>query len=58
MLSFYMRGPGEFDIEVGCGGLLLDDSWRANEFCEGDVWGHDGLIEAVQNAARDMADRQ
>jgi len=51
MLSFYMRGPGGFDVEVGCGGLLLDETWRANEFCEGDVWGHQGLMEAVQKAA-------
>jgi 3,4-dihydroxy-9,10-secoandrosta-1,3,5(10)-triene-9,17-dione 4,5-dioxygenase len=58
MLSFYMRGPGGFDIEVGCGGLLLDGSWRANEFCEGDVWGHDGLIEAVKNAAKEISDQE
>jgi 3,4-dihydroxy-9,10-secoandrosta-1,3,5(10)-triene-9,17-dione 4,5-dioxygenase len=54
MLSFYMRSPGGFDIEVGCDGLLLDDSWSANEFCEGDVWGHDGLVEAVQRAGEHM----
>lgn len=50
MLSFYMRSPGGFDIEVGCGGKLLDDTWSPNEFCEGDVWGHDGLVEAVIEA--------
>lgn len=50
MLSFYMRSPSGFDIEVGCNGLLVDDTWRANEFCEGDVWGHAGLMEAVQAA--------
>lgn len=47
MLSFYMRSPGGFDVEIGCDGKLLDDTWSPNEFCEGDVWGHDGLVEAV-----------
>ena len=51
MLSFYMRAPGGFDVEVGCGGKLLDESWSPNEFCEGDVWGHDGLVEAVVEAS-------
>ena len=51
MLSFYMRGPGGFDVEVGCDGKLLDENWSPNEFCEGDVWGHDGLIEAVVEAS-------
>jgi 3,4-dihydroxy-9,10-secoandrosta-1,3,5(10)-triene-9,17-dione 4,5-dioxygenase len=50
MLSFYMRSPGGFDMEVGCDGKLLDDTWTPNEFCEGDVWGHDGLAEAVIEA--------
>lgn len=58
MLSFYMRGPGGFDVEVGCGGKLVDDTWRANEFCEGDVWGHDGLIDAVQNLAKELVAQQ
>lgn len=50
MLSFYMRSPGNFDVEIGCGGKRLDDTWSPNEFCEGDVWGHDGLVEAVIEA--------
>jgi 3,4-dihydroxy-9,10-secoandrosta-1,3,5(10)-triene-9,17-dione 4,5-dioxygenase len=57
MLSFYMRSPGGFDIEVGCDGLLLDDTWTANEFCEGDVWGHAGLVEAVQRASVELRER-
>lgn len=55
MLSFYMCSPSGFHVEVGCDGLLLDDTWRATEFCEGDVWGHAGLMEAVQDAARASA---
>ena len=54
MLSFYMRSPSGFDVEVGCDGLQLDDTWTANEFCEGDVWGHEGLVEAVQRAGEFM----
>lgn len=57
MLSFYMRTPGGFDIEIGCDGLLLDETWTANEFCEGDVWGHDGLVEAVQRTGESMRAR-
>lgn len=56
MLSFYVVSPSGFHVEVGCDGLLLDDTWRATEFCEGDVWGHDGLMEAVQDAARVSAE--
>lgn len=49
-LSFYMRSPGTVDVEIGCEGKILDETWTANEFCEGDVWGHDGLVEAVMEA--------
>ena len=48
MYSFYMRSPFGFGVEVGCEGLLVDDTWRANEFCEGDIWGHHGIFEDVQ----------
>lgn len=47
MLSFYMRSPSGFDVEIGCDCLLVDDTWTVNEFCEGDVWGHQGLMQAV-----------
>lgn len=47
MLSFYMSSPFGFDVEIGFGCLLIDDSWTVNEFCEGDVWGHHGLVDAV-----------
>lgn len=50
-LSFYMRSPFGFDVEVGCECLQLDDTWTVNEFCEGDVWGHEGLAEAVFEAS-------
>lgn len=47
MLSFYLRSPSGFDVEVGCGGLLIDETWIPNQFCEGDVWGHQGLTPAA-----------
>jgi 3,4-dihydroxy-9,10-secoandrosta-1,3,5(10)-triene-9,17-dione 4,5-dioxygenase len=58
MLSFYMRGPGGFDVEAGCQGKLLDETWRANEFCEGDPWGHDGIIDAMGESLKDMAQQK
>lgn len=57
MLSFYMRSPGGFDFEIGYDGKLLDETWSANEFCEGDVWGHDGLVEAVLEAGEAARNR-
>ena len=44
MLSFYMRSPAGFEVEIGCGGRLVDDAtWVANQSAGGDVWGHHGL---------------
>lgn len=58
VLSFYMRSPSDFDVEVGCEGRLIDESWTTNEFCEGDVWGHDGIVDAVQKTGENMRIRQ
>lgn len=55
MLSFYLRSPSGFDIEVGYGGLLIDENWTPNQFCEGDVWGHHGLTpEAIAEMAEEL----
>ncbi len=54
MLSFYMSSPFGFDVEIGCGCLLIDDTWTVNEFCEGDVWGHHGLVEAVMASSESV----
>jgi 2,3-dihydroxybiphenyl 1,2-dioxygenase len=44
MLSFYMRSPAGFEVEVGCDGRLVDDdTWVVNHFTGGDEWGHHGL---------------
>ena len=42
MLSFYMSSPFGFEVEIGCDPLLIDEQWTANEFVEGDIWGHKG----------------
>jgi 3,4-dihydroxy-9,10-secoandrosta-1,3,5(10)-triene-9,17-dione 4,5-dioxygenase len=53
MFSFYVRSPAGFDVEIGCEGLLVDESWTPNRFVEGDQWGHKGLTaEALEAAAR------
>jgi len=44
MLSFYMRSPAGFEVELGCGGVRVDDAtWVVNHFTGGDDWGHHGL---------------
>ena len=50
MISFYMRTPSGFDVEVGCGGAVID--WNAHivhEFTKVSLWGHDF---SVGNATR------
>ncbi len=43
-VSFYMRGPSGFDVEIGWDGLLVGDDWVEHEFAGGgDEWGHHGL---------------
>lgn len=49
MVSFYMRTPSNFDIEFGCGGLVLD--WNehiVHEFTEVSLWGHDFTVSQKQ----------
>lgn len=53
MLSFYMRSPAGFEVEIGCDGRLVDGSWVVNRFSDGDEWGHHGLtaeamVDSVQ----------
>jgi 3,4-dihydroxy-9,10-secoandrosta-1,3,5(10)-triene-9,17-dione 4,5-dioxygenase len=57
MLSFYMRSPAGFEIEVGCGARLVDDAtWVTNRFAEGDLWGHHGLTgDAMAEAVAETA---
>ncbi len=43
-VSFYMKGPSGFDVEIGWDGLLVGPDWVEHEFAGGgDDWGHRGL---------------
>lgn len=43
-VSFYMRGPTGFDVEIGWDSLIVGDEWIEHEFAGGgDDWGHHGL---------------
>jgi 3,4-dihydroxy-9,10-secoandrosta-1,3,5(10)-triene-9,17-dione 4,5-dioxygenase len=43
-VSFYMRGPSGFDIEMGWDSVIVGDDWVEHEFTgTGDEWGHHGL---------------
>lgn len=42
MVSFYVRAPGGWDVEVGCEGLRVDQAtYRAEEITADSYWGHD-----------------
>lgn len=41
MVSFYVRSPSGFDVEIGCGGLHVDDAtWTTGEITAPSFWGH------------------
>ncbi|WP_214400839.1 VOC family protein [Pseudonocardia lacus] len=41
MVSFYVRTPGGWDLEVGCDGALVDDEhYSAEEITADSYWGH------------------
>lgn len=43
IISFYMRSPFGFDVEIGCGAVRVDEHWTPRLCAPGDVWGHKGL---------------
>ncbi|MBB4855742.1 3,4-dihydroxy-9,10-secoandrosta-1,3,5(10)-triene-9,17-dione 4,5-dioxygenase [Mycobacteroides chelonae] len=55
MLSFYMRSPAGFEVEIGCDPQVIDDNtWVAKEFAGADLWGHDGLTkDAMEKAVKE-----
>lgn len=57
MLSFYMRSPAGFEVEIGCGARLVDEAtWVANRFGDGDLWGHHGLTgDAMAQAVKESS---
>lgn len=39
-ISFYVRNPSGFHLEIGCGGIEVGDDWIPHDFGTSDVWGH------------------
>ncbi len=40
-VSFYSRSPSGFDVEFGCGGLLVDErTWTVTQITKPSQWGH------------------
>jgi 3,4-dihydroxy-9,10-secoandrosta-1,3,5(10)-triene-9,17-dione 4,5-dioxygenase len=41
MVSFYVRTPSGFDVEIGCGGILVDEAtWTTGQITAPSFWGH------------------
>ena len=41
MISFYSVSPSGFEVEVGCGGRLVDDdTWTVTQLTKPSFWGH------------------
>jgi 2,3-dihydroxybiphenyl 1,2-dioxygenase len=61
MTSFYVRTPSGFEIEYGCGGILVDDAtWKVGRHHARSLWGHKppvsgrltpGVLHRLQAAA-------
>jgi biphenyl-2,3-diol 1,2-dioxygenase len=41
--SFYLVGPSGFAIELGSGGVAIDENWRMQRHTTPSSWGHRGL---------------
>ncbi|MFI1408464.1 FAD-dependent oxidoreductase [Streptomyces sp. NPDC020707] len=39
-ISFYVRNPSGFHLEIGCGGIEVGEHWVPHDFGVPDVWGH------------------
>lgn len=39
-ISFYLRNPSGFHLEIGCGGIEIGDDWVPHDYGRSDVWGH------------------
>lgn len=48
-ISFYVRTPGGFDLEYGCGSLSVDDRFPGGRgsFGPGEMWGHRRLSDTL-----------
>lgn len=51
--GFYVQTPGGFDLEIGCGGLVIDPrTWQTTQHKQISVWGH---VWAWQEAMKAQA---
>ncbi|GLY73952.1 VOC family protein [Actinoallomurus iriomotensis] len=39
-VSFYVKNPSGFHLEIGCGGIEVGDDWVPHDFGVSDIWGH------------------
>ncbi|MFJ3890932.1 VOC family protein [Streptomyces rubrogriseus] len=39
-ISFYVKNPSGFHLEIGYGGIEVGDDWVPHDFGTSDVWGH------------------
>lgn len=44
-ISFYVRNPSGFHVEIGCGGIEIGADWIPYDFGASDVWGHHHAAE-------------
>jgi len=40
MVSFYVRSPSGFEVEIGWGGIEVDSEWSTRHYMSGSIWGH------------------
>ncbi len=46
MFSFYAETPAGFLIEVGTGGVVVDEQWEARRYERASAWGHQPFVPA------------
>ncbi|MEV4073240.1 VOC family protein [Nonomuraea fuscirosea] len=39
-ISFYVKNPSGFHLEIGCAGIEVGEDWVPHDFGRPDVWGH------------------
>ncbi|GGJ58299.1 VOC family protein [Streptomyces brasiliensis] len=39
-ISFYVKNPSGFHLEIGYGGIKVSEDWTPHDFGRSDVWGH------------------
>ena len=54
--SFYMKGPNGWDVEIGANQLYIhnDNEWIPKQFVEGDIWGHQGIMDSVAEVSGEL----